>query len=151
MQVILKEDIEKLGYEGDVVNVSKGYGRNYLIPKKKAVIASESALKMLEEDKRQRAHKFAKLKADAEAYAAQINGTSVTISIKVSEGGKAYGSVTAIHIHDALRDKGIDVDRRKILLEDPIKGLGTYKVKVRIYREVSAEIEVVVEAEEKAE
>ena len=88
MQVILKEDILNLGFKGDVVNVKKGYGRNYLIPQGKAVIASESALKMLAEDNRQRAHKLAKIKADAEALAASLNGVSISIATKASESGK---------------------------------------------------------------
>ncbi len=151
MQVILKEDIHNLGYKGDVVNVRKGYGRNYLIPQQKAVIASESALKMLAEDNRQRAHKLAKIKADAEAFAARINGVSLTIATKASETGKVFGSVTTVQIADALNEKGLEVDRKTIALKEPIKELGTYKLAVKLHKEVTAEIEVVVVAEEKAE
>ena len=147
MQVILKEDILNLGFKGDVVNVKKGYGRNYLIPQGKAVIASESALKMLAEDNRQRAEKLAKLKADAEALAASLNGVSISIATKASETGKVFGSVTSVQIADTLAEKGFTVDRRLIALKEPLKELGAHKVVIKLYKEVSAEIEVVVVAE----
>ena len=147
MQVILKEDILNLGFKGDVVNVKKGYGRNYLIPQGKAVIASESALKMLAEDNRQRAHKLAKIKADAEALAASLNGVSVSIATKASESGKVIGSVTSVQIADTLAEKGFTVDRRLIALKEPLKELGAHKVVIKLHKEVSAEVEVVVVAE----
>ena len=147
MQVILKEDILNLGFKGDVVNVKKGYGRNYLIPQGKAVIASESALKMLAEDNRQRAHKLAKIKADAEALAASLNGVSVSIATKASESGKVFGSVTTVQIADTLAEKGFTVDRRLIALKEPLKELGAHKVVIKLHKEVSAEVEVVVVAE----
>lgn len=147
MQVILKEDILNLGFKGDVVNVKKGYGRNYLIPQGKAVIASESALKMLAEDNRQRAEKLAKLKADAEALATSLNGVSISIATKASETGKVFGSVTSVQIADTLAEKGFTVDRRLIALKEPLKELGAHKVIIKLYKEVSAEIEVVVVAE----
>lgn len=147
MQVILKEDILNLGFKGDVVNVKKGYGRNYLIPQGKAVIASESALKMLAEDNRQRAHKLAKIKADAEALAASLNGVSVSIATKASESGKVFGSVTSVQIADTLAEKGFTVDRRLIALKEPLKELGAHKVVIKLHKEVSAEVEVVVVAE----
>ena len=147
MQVILKEDILNLGFKGDVVNVKKGYGRNYLIPQGKAVIASESALKMLAEDNRQRAHKLAKIKADAEALAASLNGVSVSIATKASESGKVFGSVTSVQIADTLAEKGFTVDRRLIALIEPLKELGAHKVVIKLHKEVSAEVEVVVVAE----
>ncbi|MBQ3555628.1 MAG: 50S ribosomal protein L9 [Bacteroidales bacterium] len=147
MQVILKEDILNLGFKGDVVSVKKGYGRNYLIPQGKAVIASESALKMLAEDNRQRAEKLAKLKADAEALAASLNGVSISIATKASETGKVFGSVTSVQIADTLAEKGFTVDRRLIALKEPLKELGAHKVVIKLYKEVSAEIEVVVVAE----
>ncbi|MBE6299625.1 MAG: 50S ribosomal protein L9 [Bacteroidales bacterium] len=147
MQVILKEDILNLGFKGDVVNVKKGYGRNYLIPQGKAVIASESALKMLAEDNRQRAEKLAKLKADAEALATSLNGVSISIATKASETGKVFGSVTSVQIADTLAEKGFTVDRRLIALKEPLKELGAHKVVIKLYKEVSAEIEVVVVAE----
>ncbi|MBR4963053.1 MAG: 50S ribosomal protein L9 [Muribaculaceae bacterium] len=147
MQVILKEDILNLGFKGDVVNVKKGYGRNYLIPQGKAVIASESALKMLAEDNRQRAHKLAKIKADAEALAASLNGVSVSIATKASESGKVFGSVTSVQIAETLAEKGFTVDRRLIALKEPLKELGAHKVVIKLHKEVSAEVEVVVVAE----
>ena len=147
MQVILKEDILNLGFKGDVVNVKKGYGRNYLIPQGKAVIASESALKMLAEDNRQRAHKLAKIKADAEALAASLNGVSVSIATKASESGKVFGSVTSVQIAETLAEKGFTVDRRLIALKEPLKDLGAHKVVIKLHKEVSAEVEVVVVAE----
>ncbi|MBP3354499.1 MAG: 50S ribosomal protein L9 [Bacteroidales bacterium] len=147
MQVILKEDILNLGFKGDVVNVKKGYGRNYLIPQQKAVIASESALKMLAEDNRQRAHKLAKIKADAEALAASLNGVSISIATKASESGKVFGSVTTVQIADTLAAQDLVVDRRLIALKEPLKELGAHKVTIKLHKEVSAEIEVVVVAE----
>ncbi len=147
MQVILKEDILNLGFKGDVVNVKKGYGRNYLIPQGKAVIASESALKMLAEDNRQRAHKLAKIKADAEALAASLNGVSISIATKASESGKVFGSVTSVQIAETLAEKGFTVDRRLIALKEPLKELGAHKVVIKLHKEVSAEVEVVVVAE----
>ena len=147
MQVILKEDILNLGFKGDVVNVKKGYGRNYLIPQGKAVIASESALKMLAEDNRQRAHKLAKIKADAEALAASLNGVSVSIATKASESGKVFGSVTSVQIAETLAEKGFTVDRRLIALKEPLKELGAHKVVIKLHKEVLAEVEVVVVAE----
>lgn len=147
MQVILKEDILNLGFKGDVVNVKKGYGRNYLIPQQKAVIASESALKMLAEDNRQRAHKLAKIKADAEALAASLNGVSISIATKASESGKVFGSVTTVQIADTLAAQDLVVDRRLIALKEPLKELGAHKVAIKLHKEVSAEIEVVVVAE----
>jgi len=147
MQVILKEDILNLGFKGDVVNVKKGYGRNYLIPQGKAVIASESALKMLAEDNRQRAHKLAKIKADAEALAASLNGVSISIATKASETGKVFGSVTSVQIADTLAEKGFTVDRRLIALKEPLKELGAHNVVIKLHKEVSAEVEVVVVAE----
>ena len=147
MQVILKEDILNLGFKGDVVNVKKGYGRNYLIPQGKAVIASESALKMLAEDNRQRAHKLAKIKADAEALAASLNGVSISIATKASESGKVFGSVTSVQIAETLAEKGFTVDRRLIALKEPLKELGAHKVVIKLHKEVLAEVEVVVVAE----
>ena len=147
MQVILKEDILNLGFKGDVVNVKKGYGRNYLIPQGKAVIASESALKMLAEDNRQRAHKLAKIKADAEALATSLNGVSISIATKASESGKVFGSVTSVQLADTLAEKGFTVDRRLIALKEPLKELGAHKVVIKLHKEVSAEVEVVVVAE----
>ena len=114
MEIILKEDIAGLGYKNDIVKVKDGYGRNYLIPQGKAVIATESAKKVLAENERQRAHKLAKIKADAEAQAAKLNGVKVTISAKVNEDGTIFGGVGAAQVAEALAAKGFEIDRKAI-------------------------------------
>ena len=118
MQVILKEDIANLGYKDDVVTVKDGYGRNYLIPKGLAVIASPSALKVLAENQKQRAHKLAKIKADAEAIAAALNDLTVVISAKVSDAGTIYGSINSAKVAEALKELGQEIDRKKIIIKD---------------------------------
>ena len=139
MKVILKEDIVNLGYKDDVVEVKDGYGRNYLIPQKKAVIASESALKVLAENQRQRAHKLAKMKADAEAVAASLEGVSLTIGAKTSATGTIFGSVNNIQIADALEKLGHNIDRKLIFVET-IKEVGKYTATIKLHKEVSVEI-----------
>lgn len=150
MEVILKEDIIGLGFKNDIVSVKPGYGRNYLIPTGKAVIASESAKKMLAEDMKQRAHKLAKIKQDAEELAAKLREVSLTISTKVSATGAIYGSVNNLHIADALKSKGFDIDRKIIVVKD-VKEVGSYVAVVKLHKEVSAEIPFEVVAEEGAE
>jgi large subunit ribosomal protein L9 len=140
MEVILKEDIVNLGYKDDVVNVKKGYARNFLIPQGKAVIASESARKVLAENQKQRAHKIAQLKADAQAIADKLQGVSLTIGAKTSSTGTIFGSVTNIQIADALRGKGFEIDRKQILIKDTVKEVGSYKAVVKLHKEVSVEI-----------
>lgn len=140
MKVILKEDISNLGYKDDVVEVKSGYGRNYLIPQKKAVIATPSALKMLAEDQKQRAHKLAKIKADAEAAAAALEGVSLTIGAKTSSTGTIFGSVNSIQIAEALEKLGHNVDRKLIYIKDSIKEVGNYKAVIKFHKEVSVEI-----------
>ncbi len=140
MKVILKEDISNLGYKDDVVEVKSGYGRNYLIPQKKAVIATPSALKMLAEDQKQRAHKLAKIKADAEAAAAALEGVSLTIGAKTSSTGTIFGSVNSIQIAEALEKLGHNVDRKLIYIKDNIKEVGNYKAVIKFHKEVSVEI-----------
>lgn len=140
MEVILKEDIVNLGYKDDVVNVKKGYARNFLIPQGKAVIASESARKVLAENQKQRAHKLAQLKADAQAIADKLQGVSLTIGAKTSSTGTIFGSVTNIQIADALRGKGFEIDRKQILIKDAVKEVGSYKAVVKLHKEVSVEI-----------
>ena len=147
MKIILKEDIYGLGYKDDVVTVKNGYGRNYLIPQGKAILATPAAEKMLAEELKQRAHKLAKIKADAEALAASLNGVSVSIATKASESGKVFGSVTSVQIAETLAEKGFTVDRRLIALKEPLKELGAHKVVIKLHKEVSAEVEVVVVAE----
>lgn len=147
MKVILKEDIANLGYKDDVVEVKDGYGRNYLIPQKKAVIASESALKVLAENLKQRAHKIAKLKADAEAVAATLEGVSLTIGAKTSATGTIFGSVNSIQIADALEKLGHNIDRKMIFVKDTIKEVGNYTATIKLHKEVSVEIPFEVVAE----
>ena len=140
MQVILKEDVTNLGYKDDIVTVKDGYGRNYLIPQKKAVIASESAQKVLAENLRQRAHKLEKIKADAQALAAKLEGVSLTIGAKTSSTGTIFGSVTNIQIADALAKKGFEVDRKLIVIKDSVKEVGNYKAILKLHKEISVEI-----------
>ena len=149
MKIILKEDVNGLGYKDDVVEVKNGYGRNYLIPTGKAIIATESALKVLAENQRQRAHKLAKIKADAEAAAAALEGLQVVIPAKAAENGAIYGSVGAAQIAEALEKLGHNIDR-KIIEVAATKVLGNHTAKVRFHREVVVELpfEVVALVEE---
>ena len=147
MEVILKEDIISLGYKDDVVNVKKGYARNFLIPQGKAVIASESAKKVLAENQKQRAHKLAQIKADAQAIADKLEGVSLTIGAKASSTGTMFGSVTNIQIADALQAKGFEIERKLILIKDAVKEVGNYKAVVKLHKEVSVEIPFEVVAE----
>ncbi len=147
MKLILKEDVSNLGYKDDVVEVKSGYGRNYLIPQGKAVIASESALKVLAENQRQRAHKLAKIKADAEAAAAALEGVELTIGAKASANGTIFGSVNNIQIAEALEKLGHNIDRKIIVIKESVKELGKYKATVKLHKEVSVEIPFEVVAE----
>ena len=147
MKIILKEDVANLGYKDDVVDVKSGYGRNYLIPTGKAVIASESALKVLAENLKQRAHKIAKIKADAVAAAAALEGVSLTIAAKVSANGTIFGSVNTIQIADALEKAGHTVDRKLISIKEAVKEVGKYTATVRFHKEVAIEIPFEVVAE----
>lgn len=147
MKLILKEDVANLGYKDDVVEVKSGYGRNYLIPQGKAVIASESALKVLAENQRQRAHKLAKIKADAEAAAEALKDVALTIGAKASANGTIFGSVNNIQIAEALEKLGHNVDRKIIFIKDSVKELGNYKAVVKLHKEVSVEIPFEVVAE----
>jgi large subunit ribosomal protein L9 len=135
-----------LGHKDDIVKVKNGYATNYLIPQGFAVVATEPAKKQLAEDMKQRAHKLTKLKADAEALAAQINGVTLTIGAKASTTGKIFGSVTTIQLAEGLAQKGIEVDRKQIAL-GAVKELGSYKATVVLHREVSAEFSFDVVAE----
>jgi large subunit ribosomal protein L9 len=147
MKIILKEDVVNLGYKDDVVTVKNGYGRNFLIPQGKAVIASESALKVLAENQKQRAHKLAKIKEEAQSLATRLEGVKLTIGAKASSTGTIFGSVTAIQIAEALAKEGIEVDRKLIFLKEPVKELGSYTALVKPHKEVSAEIAFEVVAE----
>ena len=140
MKIILKEDIATLGYKDDVVEVKSGYGRNYLIPTSKAVIATESALKVLAENQKQRAHKLAQIKADAEALAESLKEVSLTIGAKTSSTGTIFGSVNNIQIAEALEKLGFNVDRKLIVIKETIKEVGSYKALLKLHKEVSVEI-----------
>ena len=147
MKIILKEDINNLGYKDDVVEVKSGYGRNYLIPQGKAVIATPAALKVLAEDQRQRAHKLAKIKADAEAVAASLEGVALTIGAKTSATGTIFGSVNALQIAEALEKLGHNIDRKLIVLKENVKEVGKYNPTIKLHKEVSVEIPFEVVAE----
>ncbi len=147
MEVILREDVANLGYKDDIVNVKKGYARNYLIPQGKGIIATESAKKVLAENQRQRAHKIAQIKADAEAFAAKLEGVSLSIGAKTSSSGTIFGSVTNIQIADALKEKGFEVERRVIEIKESVKEVGNYVATVKLHKEVFVEIPFEVVAE----
>lgn len=139
MKIILKEDIKNLGQKDDVVAVKNGYGRNFLIPTGKAALATDSALKVLAENLKQAKFKQDKIKMIANEYAEKLEGTTLEIPTKAGSNGKIFGSVTTIQIAQALKDKGFDVDRRKIVVDD-IKFLGEYTATVNLHREVSVNI-----------
>ena len=141
MKIILKENVPSLGYKDDVVEVKDGYGRNYLIPQGLAIIASESALKRRAEDQKQRAHKLEKIKADAEAAAAALEGVKLTIGAKTSSKGTIFGSVNALQIAEALEKLGHIVDRKIIEIKDPVKEIGVYKATLRFHKDVVTDIE----------
>ncbi len=147
MNIILKKEVANLGEAGDVVDVKGGYAQNYLIPQGFATVATPSALKQLEETKRQRAHKEAKLVADAEALAAKIEAAPVKVAVKVSESGKIYGSVTTAQIEEALKAVGIEVEKKNITIPEDIKALGEYEGTVKCYKAVKAAVKFIVEAE----
>lgn len=147
MKIILKEDITNLGYKDDVVEVKSGYGRNYLIPFGKAVIATPAALKVLAENQRQRAHKLAKIKADAEALAASLADVKLTIGAKTSSTGTIFGSVNAIQIAEALEKLGFNVDRKVIVVKETVKEVGNYNATLKLHKDVTVEIPFEVVAE----
>jgi large subunit ribosomal protein L9 len=134
MKIILKKEVNNLGEAGDVVEVRSGYAQNYLIPQGFASVATPSAIKQLEETKRQRAHKEAKLVADAEALAAKLAEQTLKVAVKVSESGKIYGSVTSAQLAEALQAAGLDIDKKNITIPSDIKELGTYEAAVKIYK-----------------
>ena len=146
MEIILKEDFIGLGYKNDIVNVKNGYGRNYLIPTGKAIIASASAKKILAENLKQQAHKLAAILAAAEKEAEALKGVALSIEAKVSATGALYGSVNAATVAEELAKKGIEVDRKKIIMKD-IKAVGEYAATVVFHKQVKVEIPVTVLAE----
>jgi len=140
MELILKEDIAGLGYKNEVVKVKPGYGRNYLIPQGFAVIANESNKKVMAENVKQASHKAAKIKKDAEAIAEAIGSTVLEIPAKAGESGKIFGKVTTVQIADALKAKGISIDRKKIALPADVKMLGDYEALLDLHKEVKHKI-----------
>lgn len=149
MEVILKQDINRLGNKNDIVTVKPGYANNYLIPQGLATLATESAKKVLAENQKQQAHKEEKLRNDALELAKQIENKEIKIGAKTSTTGKIFGSVNTIQIAEALAKKGITVDRKQITIEDEsnIKEVGKYKANIRLYKDVKVQVEFEVVAE----
>lgn len=148
MKIILKQDLDKLGQKDDIMTVKTGYARNYLIPKGYAVQATESAVKVHNENLRQRAHKEDKIRKAAEELAVKLGGVKLVIGAKTSSAGKIFGSVNTIQIAEALKEKGFDIDRKNILLgEETIKEVGNYKAVIKLHREVKVEVEFDVKGE----
>ncbi len=148
MEVILREDIDKLGARGQVVKVAPGYARNFLLPKHLAVPATDANRKIVEQERQAHLRREAKLKSEAEDLSKLLTGVSVTIAQKAGENDQLFGSVTAKDIADALAGQNYTVDRRKIHIEEPIKQLGEFKVPVRLHKDVTAEVTVQVVKEE---
>lgn len=148
MEVILREELEKLGTRGSIVKVADGYARNYLLPKKLAVLATDANRKIVEQERQAWLRKEAKVKADAEDLAKLLSGITLTFRHKVGENDQLFGSVTGRDIAESLEKQNFHVDRRKIVLDEPIRTLGEHKVTVRLHREVPTEITVIVEKEE---
>lgn len=148
MDIILKQDVVNLGQKDDIVKVKDGYARNYLIPRGLAVTATESAKKILAENTKQRAHKEAKIKAEAQVQAEKMKGLKLVIGAKTSTTGKIFGSINTIMLAEALKDKGFEVDRKNIIFdEEHIKEVGVYKAKAKLHKEVSVEIQFEIVAE----
>ncbi|MGP8246300.1 MAG: 50S ribosomal protein L9 [Bryobacteraceae bacterium] len=148
MEVILREDIDKLGARGQVVKVASGYARNYLLPKHLAVTATDANKKIVEQERQAHLRKEVKLHSEAQDLAKLLTGVSVTIVQKAGENDQLFGSVTAKDVADALAAKNFTIDRRKIQLDEPIKQLGEFKVPVKVHKDVTAEVTVIVAKEE---
>ena len=147
MEVILRQDIDKLGSRGQVIRVAAGYARNFLLPRKLAFAATESNKKIVEQERQAHVRKEAKLQGEAQELSKLLEGVSVTITQKAGENDQLFGSVTSKDVADALAAKDFAIDRRKIQLDEPIKQLGEFKVPVRLHKDVTAEITVVVAKE----
>ncbi len=147
MEIILKEDIKGLGYKNDVVKVKPGYGRNFLIPKGAAIMATESAKKVVAENVKQAAHKAEKIKNDALAIVEKLVGVVIEVKAKVGDSGKIFGAVTSLQISDALKEKGFAIDRKKISFKGDVKEVGEYIATVDLHKEVKQEITFKVVAE----
>jgi large subunit ribosomal protein L9 len=144
IQVILKEDVANLGHSGELVAVKPGYGRNYLIPQGMAVLATTKNVAKVEHEKRQIEARASKLRKDAEGIAARVAGVTVTLERQVGEGDRLFGSVTSRDIEEALRARGVDVDRKKIHLEHPIRAVGDFTVDIKVAKDVTAQVKVTV-------
>jgi large subunit ribosomal protein L9 len=148
MQVILREDIDNLGKIGDLVKVADGYARNYLVPKKKAIEATPKNLGAMDHAKKMVADRLRRLKKESAADADRIKALAVTIKAKVGEEGKLFGSVTSMDIAEAMKTQGVSIDKRKIVLDEPIKRLGDYTITVKLPADLTADFKVSVIAEE---
>jgi large subunit ribosomal protein L9 len=148
MEVILREDVERLGNRGEVVKVADGYARNFLLPKRLAVAATDSNRKIVEQERQAHLRREARQKGEAEDLSKLLNGVTVTIAQKAGENDQLFGSVTSKDVADALAQKNFTIDRRKVLMDEPIKQLGEFKVPVRLHKDVTAEVTVQVVKEE---
>ena len=148
MQVILREDIDKLGKIGDLVKVADGYARNFLVPGKKAIEATPKNLNAMNHAKKMVSDRLRKLKKEAAADADRIKSLSVTIKAKVGEEGKLFGSVTSMDIVEAMKAQGVVIDKRKLVLDEPIKRLGDFTITVKLHSDVTADFKVTVVGEE---
>lgn len=142
MKVILQEEVKKVGKKGDIIEVSEGYARNFLLPRKLAIIATDANVNTVNQQKAAEARKQQRAQDEAKVLASQISKVAVTVKVKTGEGGKVFGSVTAKDIADALAAQGVELDKRKIEIKDAIKSLGVYPVTVRIHPEITAQIQV---------
>lgn len=147
MKVILLEDIEKLGKEGDVVDVASGYARNYLLVKKKALLSTTGNMKKFETIKKMKAIQYMKTKGESEKLAEKLNTLSITSVMKAGENEKLYGSVTTGDISELLKKEGYEIDKKKIVIEEPIKSLGVYSISIRLHAEVQATVKLWVVSE----
>ena len=151
MEVILKEDVPKLGHRGDVVKVAEGYGRNYLLPRKLAIEATTGNKAVIEQMRQSAVRRSAVEKADSEALAKQLDSVTLTFARKAGEKDHLFGSVTSADIAEGLEQKGFNIDRRKIQLHEPLKSIGEFDVPIRLHRDVTSRVKVVVEKEGGAE
>jgi len=151
MEIILKQDVENLGYAGDIVKVKPGYARNYLFPQKIAVLATESSKKVLAENKRQAAHKIEKEMNAARDLAAKLSKSEIKMPVRVGTTGKLFGSITTLQISRALKEMGFEIDRKDISILDDVKELGKFKVSVKVFKEITATMTMNVFREEETE
>jgi large subunit ribosomal protein L9 len=148
MEVILKEDVPKLGHRGEVVKVAEGYGRNYLLPRKLAIEATQGNKAVIEQMKQSAVRRSAVEKADAEALGRQLDAVTLVFERKAGEKDHLFGSVTSSDVADGLEKKGFNIDRRKIQLSEPLKSLGDFEVAIKLHRDITAKVKVTVKKEE---